>query len=163
MILDRHRVNVNDAMAVERFRYSNSEDDIMKLLIAGCHELDRLSLYGFTYTKFVRAVLHHYQDLKQIEAIIQGGARGIDYWAKIFAVSNGIPCGKQYEFRAEWSKYGRAAGPIRNKQMVYSLECSDHVLCFWDYDSHGTKSTIDLTKKRGLHLTIVDIRKEDLD
>lgn len=45
---------------------------------------------------------------------------------------------------ADWEKYGRAAGPIRNREMA---EISDYVICFWDGKSRGTKSMIDYAKK----------------
>jgi len=52
---------------------------------------------------------------KQITTLIHGGAPGVDQMAGMF----GIGCGlKVLEFRADWAKYGKAAGPIRNKQMI---------------------------------------------
>lgn len=52
---------------------------------------------------------------KQVTAIIHGGARGVDTMAAQF----GLGCGLEIvEFRAGWDKYGNAAGPIRNKQML---------------------------------------------
>ncbi|MBR6510506.1 MAG: hypothetical protein IKT38_07870, partial [Clostridia bacterium] len=48
------------------------------------------------------------------------------------------------KYLADWEKYGKSAGPIRNKQMA---EVSDYVICFWDEKSKGTKSMIDYAKK----------------
>lgn len=51
----------------------------------------------------------------QIKTLIHGGARGVDQMAGNF----GIGCGLEViEFKADWGKYGKAAGPIRNKQMI---------------------------------------------
>lgn len=47
--------------------------------------------------------------------VIEGGARGADRHAKVWAVSRGLP-GREY--RAEWDKYGLAAGPLRNQRML---------------------------------------------
>ena len=47
--------------------------------------------------------------------IIQGGARGADSLAKEWAVRQGVPC---REFPADWKQYGKAAGQIRNAQML---------------------------------------------
>ena len=54
-------------------------------------------------------------DLFDIGAIIQGGANGADKLAREYAKL------KHLEYTtviAEWDKHGRAAGPIRNRQML---------------------------------------------
>lgn len=43
------------------------------------------------------------------------------------------------KYPANWSKFGRAAGPVRNYEMA---EKADYVICFWDGKSPGTKSLI---------------------
>lgn len=51
---------------------------------------------------------------KQVRTIIHGGAPGVDRMAGSF----GIGCGLNViEFKADWAKHGKAAGPIRNEQM----------------------------------------------
>jgi hypothetical protein len=50
-----------------------------------------------------------------ITFIIEGGARGADSLAQFWALSNEIP-GKSYP--ADWETHGRAAGPIRNLEML---------------------------------------------
>jgi hypothetical protein len=50
-----------------------------------------------------------------IAAIIQGGGKGADYLAASWADFNGVP---DIDFLADWHKHGRAAGPIRNQQML---------------------------------------------
>lgn len=50
--------------------------------------------------------------------IIQGGAKGADFLAKCFSYCygwGGIMC---EEYPADWKKYGRGAGHIRNQQML---------------------------------------------
>jgi hypothetical protein len=47
--------------------------------------------------------------------IIHGGARGADTLADIWAAKHGIPRDVYY---ANWDKYDRRAGPIRNSQML---------------------------------------------
>jgi len=42
-------------------------------------------------------------------------------------------------FKADWKKYGRAAGPIRNREMYhYALEDKPMIIAFWDGVSKGT-------------------------
>lgn len=47
--------------------------------------------------------------------IISGAARGVDTAAVDWAVVNWCPF---IEYPADWKKYGGAAGPIRNQQML---------------------------------------------
>jgi hypothetical protein len=44
---------------------------------------------------------------------MQGGARGADALAKEWAMTKA-----DLEIKADWKKYGPAAGPIRNQQML---------------------------------------------
>jgi len=47
--------------------------------------------------------------------ICQGGARGADNLAKLWASLRGVRC---IEYPADWATHGKAAGPIRNQQML---------------------------------------------
>lgn len=50
-----------------------------------------------------------------VYTIIQGGAEGADRLARLWCHSRMV----QYEnFPADWRKHGKAAGPIRNQQMI---------------------------------------------
>ena len=49
-------------------------------------------------------------------------------------------------YPADWEKYGRAAGPKRNKKIA---EISDYIICFWDGKSIGTKSLLSFAEKYG--------------
>jgi hypothetical protein len=50
-----------------------------------------------------------------IDCIIHGGATGADYWSGIWGCRAAVPV---EVFSADWKKYGRAAGPIRNRHML---------------------------------------------
>jgi YspA, cpYpsA-related SLOG family len=50
-----------------------------------------------------------------ISVLIHGGAAGADELASEWAYDSGIV---ESAFPANWDKHGRAAGPIRNKQML---------------------------------------------
>lgn len=52
---------------------------------------------------------------RPISAVIEGDAHGADRLAWRWAVANGVPVEK---FPANWRRDGRAAGPIRNQQML---------------------------------------------
>ncbi len=57
-------------------------------------------------------------------------------------------------YAANWEKYGKAAGPIRNEEMA--KKC-DFVICFWDGKSRGTKNMIECAKKENKLIKIFKI------
>jgi hypothetical protein len=73
-------------------------------------------------------------NIEDITEIVSGKAKGIDTEGEIFAQRYNIPV---KEFPADWDQYGKAAGPIRNKQMaVYA----DRLFLIWDGKSPGSKN-----------------------
>ncbi len=50
-----------------------------------------------------------------IDEMAQGGAKGADFWSKKWAEEHGVPC---RTFKADWKRYHRAAGAIRNTWML---------------------------------------------
>ena len=54
-------------------------------------------------------------------------------------------------FPADWDKYGKAAGFIRNEQMAQN---ADALVVFWDGKSRGTKNMIELAAKYKLKVRI---------
>ena len=73
--------------------------------------------------------------------IVSGGAKGIDQSAARFA---GIHAIKLTEFLPDYSRYGKAAPIVRNKQIV---DYADAVLAFRDGKSAGTGSVIRYCEK----------------
>ena len=91
-----------------------------------------------------RAAIHRevLTNLDQIEVIIEGEARGADTLARLVAEELGIPV---LRFPAQWEKYGRAAGPVRNKQM---LDEGRPTQCFaFHTDIDNSKGTRDMVKR----------------
>jgi len=57
----------------------------------------------------------------EITEIVEGGASGVDSWARNLGAKLGI---KVNTFKAEWVKHGRLAGQIRNRTMAnYADAC----------------------------------------
>ena len=83
--------------------------------------------------------------------IISGHCSGVDLMGERYAAENGF---NVKIFLPEWGKYGRAAGPIRNKKMV---ECADLVIAFWDGRSKGTRSLIKCAQNSKKDIIIIDI------
>jgi hypothetical protein len=83
-----------------------------------------------------------------IKKIVSGGCKGADTLAEKYADENKI------EFvvhNAEWDKYGKAAGPIRNKKIVDDVT---HLIAFPEKISLGTANTIGLAKRKGIPISI---------
>lgn len=87
------------------------------------------------------------RELRKLPAdtlIIHGAAKGADTLGKFVAERIGLKVindGKG--FPADWKRYGRGAGPIRNQQMIDEGR-PDLILAFHDdiKDSKGTKNMI---------------------
>lgn len=69
----------------------------------------------FTDKEYLEKILDEFKEQEIIDCIIEGNAKGADrlagYWARKNKIDN-------IKFPADWEKYGNAAGPIRNKQML---------------------------------------------
>lgn len=65
---------------------------------------------GRDYSAFVR--VKEVLDLINPDVVVQGGVMGADKLAKEWADSNQKSC---ITVEADWTKYGRRAGPIRNR------------------------------------------------
>jgi len=71
--------------------------------------------------------------------IVEGEAKGADIIARNSAVALGFEV-KRYP--ADWSKYGRAAGPIRNREQ-FDKEQPELVIAFHS-DIENSKGTLDM-------------------
>lgn len=86
--------------------------------------------------------------------VLSGGCRGSDSLGEFFAKKYGYTVEKH---NANWKKYGRAAGPIRNREMAMR---ADIVICFWDGNSRGTKTMIDYAEKENKKVYIKYINEK---
>lgn len=84
--------------------------------------------------------------------IIEGGARGADRYAKLAA----IKCELAFEeYPAQWNKFGKSAGPIRNKQMLTEGK-PDLVVAFRMPNSRGTQNMIDQATEAGVPVEVYE-------
>lgn len=81
--------------------------------------------------------------------VVSGAAKGADSLGEQYAREKGYTI-EQYP--ADWNTHGRAAGPIRNAQMANS---ADALIAFWDGQSKGTKSMINIAKTKGLGVRVI--------
>ncbi len=85
--------------------------------------------------------------------IIHGGCRGADLiaacWAKVYGLD-------VIEFPADWKKHGKAAGPIRNQQMLDEGKPEEVWAFHPDISkSKGTKDMVNRARKAGILVEMV--------
>ncbi len=98
--------------------------------------------------------------------IVSGGAEGVDRCAKKLtdnfigsAYYDKLFYEKYKEFPADWKTHGKAAGPIRNKQMA---EYADALLLIWDGESRGSASMKNEMIKLGKPMYEVIIKRTNV-
>lgn len=109
----------------------------MKCIICGSRTIDDYELLkqAIAESKF------------QVTEIVSGCASGADLLGEKWAVENGL---KIHKFPADWQKYGKYAGFLRNKEMIKFISESGCVIALWDGKSKGTAHTIKLAKEAGI-------------
>lgn len=89
---------------------------------------------------------------------ISGTAKGADTLGEQFAYTY------EYDvirFPADWNTYGKSAGYRRNAEMAkYASETYGVLFAFWDGQSRGTKHMIDLAKRYGLEIHVVNYKEK---
>ena len=81
--------------------------------------------------------------------IVSGKASGADTLGEKYALENYL---RIAEFQADWDRYGKKAGYLRNEEMA---KYADGCIVFWNGKSKGTKHMIDLAKKHNIPVAII--------
>ena len=103
-------------------------------------------------SEFIFGVVEIEHKAHHIDIIIEGEARGADTIGRMAGEFYGIPILK---FPANWKKYGKAAGPIRNQQMLDEGKPTEVWAFHNDIESsRGTKDMVNRAKKAGIPVTI---------
>ena len=113
----------------------------MRVLVCGSRH--------FTDYDLLEKVLDEYD----ITVVIEGEARGADTLARTYAERRGLDV---CAFPAQWDKHKKAAGPIRNTQMLVE-GLPEIVIAFLAKDSRGTQNMIDQARKKGIKVDVVEI------
>jgi hypothetical protein len=116
---------------------------VLRVIVAGGRDFTNYPLLKQKLIYYLQN--YSYADIE----IVSGTARGADQLGERFAKEMGCSIKR---FPANWDKYGKRAGYIRNKQMA---EYADVCVVFWDGRSRGSKLMIDLAKEYGLPLRVV--------
>jgi hypothetical protein len=108
----------------------------------------KVAIVGSRNYQHLQRITDYVNALPVDTVIISGGASGVDktaeWGAKLRKMTIQI-------FPADWDAHGKAAGPIRNKQIV---ESADRLVAFWTGESKGTRNSIDLATARGIEVVI---------
>lgn len=107
----------------------------MRLLVCGPRDMG-------DYSEFTYAMAWAGFCDRRPTVVMSGGASGADLFVQTWAGSLGIP---HLSFPADWERHGRAAGPIRNKQMLDEGR-PDLVLAFQPL-GRSTPGTLNMMKQ----------------
>ena len=92
-----------------------------RILIAGCRDFNNYKIAKRYINRCLSEIKKQYDLI-----IVSGGAKGADMLGERFANEKKL---KIERYLPDWQKYGKAAGPKRNKEMA---AVSDYIICFWD-------------------------------
>ena len=118
----------------------------MKVIIAGGRDFNNYELLR----EKCDIILSNQQEL----VIVSGRVSGADSLGERYAKEKGY---EMELFPADWKKYGKSAGYVRNSEMA---EVAESLIAFWDGKSRGTKNMIDIAKNKGLKVRIVNYESD---
>ena len=125
-----------------------------RIIVCGGSKFDEYSLLESSLNKIFKEYSND-----TIE-IVSGHAKGADSLGERYANGHNLKC---TIFEANWKQYGRAAGPIRNSQMLeYAKQENPMVIAFWNGESHGTKDTINKAKKLNIRCEVIMYKEGNL-
>lgn len=119
---------------------------IKRVVVAGCRNFNEYE----KAKKYINICISNIKTKYEL-IFLSGGCRGADTLGERYAKENGY---KIERHSADWGKFGKSAGPKRNREMA---DAADYVICFWDGKSKGTKSMIEFAKKYNKPLKIIYI------
>ena len=124
---------------------------MFKVIIAGSRGFEDYDILKKTMDSLLRIRVEQGEEI----VIVCGEAHGADALGKCYASERGFAV---LSFPADWRRFGRRAGVIRNRQMA---EAADACVCFWDGESRGTANMIEEARRRGLPLRVKRFRRSD--
>lgn len=114
-----------------------------RIIVAGSRDFTD---YDYAKPTLERSISHD-------ASIVSGGAKGADRIGERFAKDANR---KLDVHKANWDRFGKRAGYIRNYEMSKS---ADAAIIFWDMESSGSKHMIQQAIRENLDVYVVPIRK----
>jgi hypothetical protein len=139
-------------MGIPTFRINQTAMEAKKkyvLIVAGTRKIFE-SAKQYVYTEIGREVIALEGRGYSVE-ILTGGSGDVDNVGNRYALDNKI---EVHTFVADWRKFDKAAGPIRNEYMARN---ANGLIAFWDGKSPGTKDMITRAEKFGLETKIFEL------
>ena len=130
----------------------------LRVIIAGSREFNDFPKLMNSSIEILTGISKKRDDLDRIR-IISGTARGADKLGEQYAKIAGYELSK---FPADWDGLGKRAGYVRNAEMAkFAVEDDNDgmLIAFWDGQSKGTKHMIDLGKRYGLEVHVVNYKE----
>ncbi len=109
----------------------------------------RVAIVGSRNYPRPEKVAEYVRNLPKDTCVISGGAAGVDTWAENAAKFHHLDT---LIFRARWDLHGRAAGMIRNQDIV---DTAERFVAFWDGASRGTADSIARAHACGIPVEVV--------
>lgn len=97
----------------------------------------------YNNARFIHEQLSRIHAERPFSLIIHGAARGADEWAEHWAEMNGV---QPVACKALWDKFGRRAGPMRNRAM---LLLKPHLVVAF-HGGAGTEGMVALARQAGI-------------
>ena len=127
----------------------------LRIIIAGSRDFNDYELLK----KSAIEIITKKTMLPDLTRIVSGGARGADTLGERFANEMGLEITR---FIPNWDGLGKRAGYVRNAEMAkFAVEDDNYgvLIAFWDGQSRGTKHMIDLAKRYGLEVHVVNYKE----
>lgn len=121
-----------------------SNKPLLRVIIAGGRDFDNYTLLCSKLDKILSRVCQTHEI-----HIVCGIARGADMLGAEYAKARNYTVDS---YPAEWNRYGKRAGYIRNEQMANN---ADALVAFWDTQSKGTSHMIMLAREKQLKVRVI--------
>lgn len=109
----------------------------------------------FNDKDMVWGILDSLHAMRPITRIVHGAAKGADSLAGDWARSRGVP---QDRYPADWKQHGRAAGPLRNAEMLVKSKPS---LCLAFPGRRGTADMMRRAERAGVAVMLARVTVKD--
>lgn len=119
----------------------STSSETFRVIVAGSRSFDDYNLLCRKLDK----ILSRRRNI----VIVSGTARGADTLGERYALERGYVVAR---FPAEWERFGRSAGAVRNETMArYASAC----IVFWDGTSRGSQDMARKATRHGLPLRLI--------
>lgn len=114
---------------------------------------------SITDYEYIKNTLDKYRNSDTV--IVSGGAKGVDTLAERYADENNL---QKVIMKADWDKYGKRAGYIRNAEMHKFISDKEDKLCiaFWDGYSKGTAHNFNLAKQYNNPIIVLNDKEKEI-